>query len=110
MYALPPSLTPSFSLSCVPQSRYIGEIADGLMATLTTMQKVPLIQCASGGPAEMVAQKLDEMVRFNLASDDSLFDADGLGGFGTDRPVLLIVDRNLDLSAALRHTSTCVAS
>ena len=53
---------------------------EGLFAVLVTLGTVPVIQTPRGGPAEMVASKLFDRVRFNLASANSLFSGGASGG------------------------------
>ncbi|KAM9916805.1 hypothetical protein OXX80_013475, partial [Metschnikowia pulcherrima] len=40
-----------------------NEIADGLLASLVTMESVPIIRCPKNGPAELVATQLDIKLR-----------------------------------------------
>nr|XP_013002441.1 sec1 family domain-containing protein 1 [Cavia porcellus] len=70
---------------------------------------VPIIRCSRGTAAEMVAVKLDKKLRENLRdARNSLFTGDtlGAGQFSFQRPLLVLVDRNVDLATPLHHTWT----
>eukprot|EP00058_Branchiostoma_floridae_P001276 XP_002586764.1 hypothetical protein BRAFLDRAFT_281337 [Branchiostoma floridae] len=70
---------------------------------------VPIIRSPRGNAAEMVAEKLDKKLRENIRdSRNSLFTSDSLqaGQFSFQRPLLVILDRNLDLATPLHHTWT----
>jgi hypothetical protein len=88
-------------------------IAAGLFGVLATLGAVPVIQTPRGGAAQMVASKLFDRVRFNLASADSLFAGSASrqryqrgAAAAFERPLLLIVERGEDLATMLRHCST----
>ncbi|XP_064599833.1 sec1 family domain-containing protein 1-like [Liolophura sinensis] len=84
-------------------------IVDSLFSVFVTLGTVPLIQCPRGNAAEMVAQKLDKKLRENLRdARNSLFTTDSVqaGQFSFQRPLLVILDRNLDLATLLHHTWT----
>lgn len=73
---------------------------------------IPIIRCPKGGPAEMIAAKLDRKLRDHiLNSKDNLFSSHGqrpssASGTPSSRPVLVIVDRNVDLIPMLSHSWT----
>ena len=73
---------------------------------------IPIIRCPKGGAAEMVAAKLDRKLRDHiLNSKDNLFSSHGqrpstAPGTSSSRPVLVIVDRNVDLIPMLSHSWT----
>ena len=73
---------------------------------------IPIIRCPRGGAAEMIAAKLDRKLRDHiLNSKDNLFSSQGsragqAPGTPTSRPVLVIVDRNVDLIPMLSHSWT----
>jgi len=83
-------------------------MVDALFSYLVTTGNVPIIRSAKGNAAEMVAELLDKKIRDNLRdSRNSLFTADiQSGNFSFQRPVLIILDRNNDLSTPLHHTWT----
>lgn len=69
---------------------------------------IPIIRCPKGNAAEMVATKLDRKLRDHvLNSKDNLFAlgsrSNGAQSTPSARPVLLIVDRNIDISPMLLH-------
>ncbi|EGG10815.1 uncharacterized protein MELLADRAFT_33699 [Melampsora larici-populina 98AG31] len=77
-------------------------IAKGLFSVVATMTQLPIIRCPRGNAAEMVARKLDSRLRDYLLSSRSnhLFTSE------SGRPVLLILDRNIDLVPMLSHSWT----
>lgn len=68
----------------------------------------------SGSASEIVAKRLYERIHSELASVPNLFteSASSIGGLGAgagssfQRPVLLILDRNVDLTVMLSHSWT----
>lgn len=78
-----------------------GRVADGLLAALVTMNCVPIIRCPKHGPAELVATELDTRLRDHVANSR---------GFASTaqavvhRPVLVLLDRNIDLAAMFSHS------
>ncbi|KAM8920694.1 sec1 family domain-containing protein 1 [Pelodytes ibericus] len=84
-------------------------IVDSLFCFFVTLGAVPIIRCPRGNAAEMVAVKLDKKLRENLRdARNSLFTGDNLGAgqFSFQRPLLVLVDRNIDLATPLHHTWT----
>ncbi|XP_078349451.1 sec1 family domain-containing protein 1-like [Oculina patagonica] len=83
-------------------------IVDSLFSVLVSLGTVPIIRCPKGNAAEMVAEALDKKLRENLRdSRNSLFTTDiPSGQFSFQRPVLVILDRNMDLCTPLHHTWT----
>ncbi|CAE1330622.1 SCFD1 [Acanthosepion pharaonis] len=70
---------------------------------------VPIIRSPRGNAAERVAEKLDKKLRDNIRdARNSLFTTDSIqaGQFSFQRPLLVILDRNLDLVSLLHHTWT----
>ena len=86
---------------------YARAVTYGLFSMLATVGTVPVIRCASGGPAEMVARQLNELVSEHLLGNTPFF-ARGTGSTAASfhRPLLILFDRNDDLITALHHTST----
>ncbi|PSK35474.1 hypothetical protein C7M61_004510 [Candidozyma pseudohaemuli] len=79
--------------------RLANTIADGLLATLVTMNCVPIIRCPKNGPAELVATQLDMKLR------DYNSNSRGSGSqLLQQRPVLIILDRNVDLASMFSHS------
>jgi hypothetical protein len=73
---------------------------------------IPIIRCPKGAAAEMIAAKLDRKLRDHiLNSKDNLFTGTGhrttlATGTASSRPVLIILDRNVDLIPMLSHSWT----
>lgn len=106
----------------------IERIVSGLFSVVVTMGElrfkqrnltltpnpgaIPIIRCPRGGAAEMIAAKLDRKLRDHiLNSKDNLFSTQGqrpttAAGTPSSRPVLVIVDRNVDLIPMLSHSWT----
>ncbi|KAH9950914.1 Sec1-like protein [Amylocystis lapponica] len=86
----------------------IERIASGLFSVVATMGHVPLIRCPKGNAAEMVAKRLETKIRDAILSAarshaTSLFAQDATGLSTLQRPLLLILDRNVDLVSMLSH-------
>lgn len=74
-------------------------IADGLLASLITMENIPIIRCPQKGPAELVATQLDMKLRdyvnnFRGSSTQNV----------QERSVLIILDRNIDMASMFSHS------
>ncbi|KAF3787703.1 SEC1 family transport protein [Nymphaea thermarum] len=81
----------------------MDRIVGGLFCVLVTLGVVPIIRCARGGPAEMVATALDARLREHLVSKNNLFAEGGNLGASHQRPVLCLFDRNFELSVGIQH-------
>lgn len=81
----------------------VERIAAGLFCVLTTLGVVPVIRCARGGPAEMVASALDSRLRDHLIVKNNLFSEGGNLGSTFQRPVLCLFDRNFELAVGIQH-------
>ncbi|KAL1867975.1 Vesicle trafficking between the ER and Golgi [Paecilomyces lecythidis] len=87
----------------------VDKIVSGLFSVSVTMGSIPIIRCPKGGPAELIATKLDRKLRDHiLNSKDNLFSSNkkGAAGVPSSRPVLIIVDRSVDLVPMLSHSWT----
>jgi len=90
----------------------VDRIVSGLFSVSVTMGSIPIIRCAKGGAAEMIAAKLDRKLRDHVlnSKDSNLFSSAAQKGLGTStptsRPVLVLVDRNVDLTPMLLHSWT----
>ncbi|KAL8828337.1 MAG: hypothetical protein Q9170_006646 [Blastenia crenularia] len=90
----------------------VDKIVSGLFSVVVTMGAIPIIRCPRGGAAEMIAAKLDRKLRDHiLNSKDNLFSSQSQRSASTptlpsSRPVLVIVDRNVDLIPMLSHSWT----
>ncbi|KAK7015024.1 Sly1 vesicle trafficking sec1-like protein [Favolaschia claudopus] len=90
----------------------IERIASGLFSAIATNGHVPYIRCPRGNAAEMIAKKLETKIRDALLSasrghshpnSTALFSQDASGLAGLQRPLLLILDRNIDLTSPILH-------
>ncbi|KAK4688348.1 sec1 family domain-containing protein 1, partial [Tremellales sp. Uapishka_1] len=87
----------------------VERVAKGLFSVIVTMGFIPVIRCPRGNAAEMVARRLDAKLRDHIASSTS---QRGGGGYGSDglsslpRPLLVILDRNVDLIPMMSHSWT----
>ena len=90
----------------------IDRIVSGLFSVSVTMGSIPIIRCPQAGAAEAIAAKLDRKLRDHvLNSKDNLFSISGQRqGSSTfvpsSRPVLIILDRKVDLIPMLSHSWT----
>jgi hypothetical protein len=79
---------------------------------LTFLGVIPIIRCPKGAAAEMISGKLDRKLRDHiLNSKDNLFSGASnrpstSTGAASSRPVLVILDRNVDLIPMLSHSWT----
>ncbi|KAJ5749301.1 uncharacterized protein N7511_010997, partial [Penicillium nucicola] len=87
----------------------VDNVVGGLFSVSVTMGTIPIIRCPKGGAAELIATKLDRKLRDHiLNSKDNLFSGNqqALPGVPSARPVLIIMDRNVDLVPMLSHSWT----
>lgn len=92
------------------QEAAIDRIVSGLFSVAVTMGQVPIIRCAPSELAKLIATKLDRKLRDHvLNSKDNLFNSAQKQQnpyTQTSRPVLIILDRNVDLVPMLSHSWT----
>ncbi len=90
----------------------IDRIVSGLFSVSVTMGSIPIIRCAPGGAAQDIAAKLDRKLRDHvLNSKDNLFSSGGQRPTSSSfvpssRPVLVLLDRKVDLIPMLSHSWT----
>jgi len=86
----------------------LSSITDSLFALCVTLGTVPIIRCPAGNAAEAVAERLERKLRDNLRdARNSLFsDGTATGRYSFHRPVLVLVDRSVDMATPLHHTWT----
>ncbi|KAL7439031.1 hypothetical protein ACHAXH_007061 [Discostella pseudostelligera] len=77
-------------------------IAGGLFSVVATLGCVPVIRCPRGGAPEMVARKLNRLI---VEHPTLVRSKDGRHQTH-HRPVLVIMDRNMDLITPVQHAST----
>lgn len=86
----------------------VDRIVLGLFSVIVTTGTIPIIRCPKGGAAELVAAKLDRKLRDHfLNSKTNLFSGGGdqkSSATPGSRPVLIIVDRNVDLIPMFSHS------
>ncbi|KDE05853.1 hypothetical protein MVLG_03796 [Microbotryum lychnidis-dioicae p1A1 Lamole] len=84
-------------------------IARGLFSVLATMGQLPIIRAPRGNAAEMIARKLDARLRDHVAGargGNAFSGATGAGEGFFGRPLLVLMDRNVDLVPMLSHSWT----
>ncbi|KAN0063034.1 Vesicle trafficking between the ER and Golgi [Thecaphora frezii] len=86
-------------------------IAKGLFSMLATLGTLPIIRSPKGNAAELVARKLESKLREHLTSargSGNLFSEGGSGAqlWNQSRPLLVILDRNVDLVPMFAHSWT----
>ncbi|RDB29480.1 Protein sly1 [Hypsizygus marmoreus] len=90
----------------------IERVASGLFSVVATLGHVPFIRAPRGNAAEMIAKKLETKIRDAILtasrshggpSSSSFFAQDSTGLSNLQRPLLLILDRNVDLVSVLSH-------
>ncbi|XP_056642242.1 protein sly1 homolog [Diorhabda carinulata] len=86
----------------------MNNIVESLFSVFVTLGTVPIIRCPKGNAAEMVADKLKTKLTENLFDTrNNLFISDAQSGnFNFQRPLLIILDRNVDVATPLHHTWT----
>ncbi|CCC69278.1 hypothetical protein NCAS_0C02880 [Naumovozyma castellii] len=80
-------------------------IADGLFNSVMTTKSIPIIRAPSGGPAEMIAEKLGRKLRdyvINTKSSTSSTSLTNTDSF--ERSVLIILDRKIDFACMFSHS------
>ncbi|CAK7217342.1 Vesicle trafficking between the ER and Golgi [Sporothrix bragantina] len=87
----------------------LNKVVSGLFSVVVTMGVIPIIRCPKGMAAEIIATKLDRKLRDHLlSSKDNMFTGTGRpsssAGVPASRPVLVILDRNIDLTTMLLHS------
>jgi X-X-X-Leu-X-X-Gly heptad repeat protein len=88
----------------------IDLISNGIFSSILTMGSIPIIRANKGGPAELVAQRLDEKLRDHVINTRrlSLNNANDLSNnssnLTSDKSVLILLDRNVNLSSMFSHS------
>jgi len=97
------------SVTDTEMEEMLDTVTESLFSLCVTLGTVPIIRCPKGNAAEAVAEKLDKKLRDNLKdARNSLFGSDGAasGRYSFHRPVLVLVDRSVDMATPLHHTWT----
>lgn len=88
---------------------YIERIVDGLFSALATIKVLPIIRCPGkpNSPANMIATRLESRIRRVIHRDASaLSQLFGTSKLSAQRPILILLDRELDLNVMVHHTWT----
>lgn len=105
--------SPSITDELIQQ--YVERIVDGLLSVLVTLKVLPVIRCPPHEAAAMVARRLEDRIRELLAkggaiATDLFSSAAGAARPGGEpagsRPLLVLLDRDVDLATMLNHTWT----
>ncbi|KAG9291999.1 hypothetical protein G9A89_017898 [Geosiphon pyriformis] len=86
--------------------RVIDCTVNSLFSVLVTMGVIPIIRCPRGNAAEIIAQKLDGRLRDHILNSRNNLFAETTATLSFQRPVLIILDRNIDLVPMLSHSWT----
>ncbi|ORY39959.1 golgi transport protein Sly1 [Rhizoclosmatium globosum] len=80
-------------------------VVGSLFSVVATLGVIPIIRCPRGNAAASIATKLDQRIRDHIMNsrNNNLFSEPATGA---TRPVLILLDRNLDLASMLNHTWT----
>lgn len=78
----------------------IDEMVSGLFSAVVTLGTVPVIRYLQGGAAQMVAERLGRKLYDQLRSQPALFNDTS----NFLRPLMLIVDRSIDIGMMLEHS------
>lgn len=96
-------------------------IANGILASIITLGNIPIIRCSRGGPAEFVATQLDLKLRDYVnntrqqgkgeshntntnANANGSINSNNSSGALAQRPVLILLDRSVDLASMFSHS------
>lgn len=77
---------------------YLNQVAYGLLSVVGTTGSLPVIRCPKGGAPEMVARKLNKLIAEHPSTSTIKSQH--------NRPLLVILDRNMDLITPITHSST----
>lgn len=85
----------------------IIKIVDRLFCAVVTLGVIPVIRAQKGGPAILVATMLDSRIREHLEKNNNTFVESKLRmSSHSQRPLLVVVDRAIDLPVMLHHSWT----
>ncbi|KAF6015418.1 hypothetical protein HII12_000962 [Brettanomyces bruxellensis] len=86
----------------------VNEIVSGLFSAVLTMGSVPIIRSNRGGPAELIAQKLDHRLRDHSINTKQALRSPGVNSANNsirnNKSVLILLDRNIDLASMFAHS------
>ena len=81
---------------------YINAVSAGLYAIFATLGAMPIIRATKGHMADEIAKILDKKLRDSLRDNRATMFMDQ--GLNFQRPLLVMLDRNVDYSAPLMHS------
>ncbi|ODV80524.1 Sec1-like protein [Suhomyces tanzawaensis NRRL Y-17324] len=84
-------------------NQLVDDISNGLLSSIITLDQIPIIRSSRGGPAEFVSIQLDLKLRDYLNNSRSSASL-SLGISNQQRPVLVLLDRNIDLASMFSHS------
>ncbi|EDQ88702.1 uncharacterized protein MONBRDRAFT_32644 [Monosiga brevicollis MX1] len=85
----------------------MNEMVDGLFSVFVTLGVVPIIRCSPKNAAFQIADRLNSKFRDQLKNSRSTMFQDRMSATGSfQRPVLVLLDRQLDMATVLHHTWT----
>lgn len=85
----------------------VERVVDSLFCAVVTLGTVPVVRAQRAGPAEMVARLLEARLREHLIARNNVFaEVARTVQAPASRPLLVIVDRSIDLPVMLHHTWT----
>ncbi|CAO3632791.1 unnamed protein product [Mucor fragilis] len=94
---------PTASESLIEET--IDKTVNALFSVIVTMGVIPIIRCPRGNAAESIANKLDSKLRDHVMnSRTNLFSENTTANL--QRPVLIVLDRSMDLTPMLSHSWT----
>ena len=79
-------------------------IAQGLFNVIITTNSIPIIRAPKNGPAEMVAEKLGQLLRDYVINTKSSSVAVLPNGDTLERSVLILLDREIDFACMFCHS------
>ena len=83
---------------------HINAVSSGLYAVFATMGAMPIVRSTKGHMAAEISKNLDKKFRDSLRDARANMFTDS--GLGFNRPLLIMLDRNVDLGAPLKHGLT----
>lgn len=86
----------------------VDKISTGILSVLVTLGVVPIIRCPSNNASQMISQKLSRRLRDYILNtkNDAVFNSSSSSSSCYRRPVLIILDRTIDLIPMLSHSWT----
>lgn len=83
----------------------VDKTVNALFSVIVTMGVIPIIRCPRGNAAEIIANKLDSKLRDHVMNSRTNLFSDNTTS-NLQRPVLILLDRSMDLTPMLSHSWT----